>query len=78
MIWLRRIWYVINRRRLERELHEEMEAHREMMSDASRFGSTLRLGEQARDAWGWNWLDDLWRDLHYAWQGLRHSHPALR
>jgi hypothetical protein len=25
--WLRRLWYLLNRRRLERELHQEMEAH---------------------------------------------------
>ena len=36
----RRVRYLLNRRRLERELSEEMAAHREMMA-ASAFGSQL-------------------------------------
>ena len=27
--WLRRIWYLINRTRLEQELRQDIEAHRE-------------------------------------------------
>ena len=71
--WLRRIWYLINRRRLERELRDEMEAHREAMGEPRRFGNTLRLREESRDAWSWNWLDDLAHDLHYACRTLRQS-----
>ena len=62
---LRRIHYFINRRRLERELQQEMEAHREMMDEPARFGNTLRLREESRDAWGLTWLDDLSKDLKY-------------
>ena len=29
------------------------------MGDPPAFGNTLRLREEARDAWGWRWLDDL-------------------
>lgn len=67
---LRRIHFLLNRRRLERELDEEMAAHREMMAADRRkaFGSPLRLREEARDAWGWSWLDDLRQDLR---QGVR-------
>jgi hypothetical protein len=36
--WLRRLWYLINRRRLDRELQLEIEAHREMMDEPHRFG----------------------------------------
>jgi predicted permease len=32
------------------------------------FGNSLRLREQAREAWGWTWLDRLLQDLRY---GLR-------
>jgi predicted permease len=69
--WLRRLWYLINRRRLDRELQLEIEAHREMMDEPHRFGNALRLREESRDIWGWNWLDDLSRDLKIAFRNLR-------
>src|SRR5215207_2380264 len=64
----RRLRYFLNRRRSERELADEMAFHREMMSrDGGRpFGNTLRLREEARDAWGWTWIDRLAQDLRYA------------
>jgi hypothetical protein len=51
---LRRIWYLWNRRRLEREMAEEMAYHRELMSPDRRtsFGDDLRLREDAREIWG--------------------------
>jgi hypothetical protein len=65
-LW-RRLWYLLNRSRFERELREEMEAHRAMKGDAGpRFGNTLRLREEARDEWGWAWLDRLAQDVHFA------------
>lgn len=39
-----------------------MHEHREMMHDPSRFGDSHRMLERARDAWGWNWLDDAMQD----------------
>jgi hypothetical protein len=39
----RRLFYLIHRGRLERELDQEMEAHREMMREPARFGDILRL-----------------------------------
>ena len=66
---LRRLWYLLNRSRFERELRDEMQAHREMAeasgAAAPRFGSTLRLREEARDEWGWAWLDRLAQDLSF-------------
>jgi hypothetical protein len=73
MEWLRRIWYVINRRRIERELQEEMDVHHEMMGNPRNFGNILRLREESRDIWGWNWLDDFQRDFAYAFRGLRRT-----
>ena len=66
----RRIRYLINRRRLDAELESDMEFHSEMAARAGRsnFGNTLRMREQAREAWGWTWLDRLVQDLRY---GLR-------
>src|SRR5688500_4435732 len=50
---LRRLWYLLNRRRLEREMAEEMAYHRELMSPERRtsFGDDLRLREDAREVW---------------------------
>jgi predicted permease len=71
----RRIRYLINRRRLDAELASDMEFHREMAARAgcSNFGNTLRMQEQAREAWGWTWLDRLAQDLSYAARTLARS-----
>ncbi|HEV2462932.1 MAG TPA: ABC transporter permease [Acidobacteriaceae bacterium] len=65
--FIRRIHYLINRRRLDAELQNDMEFHREMAKRAGQtnFGNTLRLREQAYEAWGWTWLDRLLQDLRY-------------
>lgn len=64
---IRRIHYLINRRRLDAELENDMEFHREMAARAGRnnFGNILRLREQAYEASGWTWLDRLIQDLRY-------------
>jgi predicted permease len=64
--WGRRIWYVLNRKRFERELADEMAAHREMLGEPQRFGNALRIREEARDAWVARWLDEAWQDLRHA------------
>ena len=66
----RRAWYVLNRRRFERELADEMAAHREMLGDPQRFGNALRIREEAREAWVARWLDEAWQDLRYAVRSL--------
>lgn len=73
-LW-RRIVYLFNRRRLEAELEADMEFHREMAARAGRhnFGNMLRIREQAREAWGWTWLDNLIQDLRYGVRILARS-----
>ncbi len=71
--WLRRIWYLLNRKRFEAALHEEMEAHRARLGQPARFGNALRLREESRDVWGWAWLDALVRDFSFAARGLRRT-----
>jgi putative ABC transport system permease protein len=75
MKFFRRIRYLLNRRRAERDLQAEMSAHREMLAAERQrsFGSDLRLREQSRDAWGWNWIDQLRQDLAYGARQLRRS-----
>jgi putative ABC transport system permease protein len=74
--WIRRLGYLLRRGAREEELRREMEAHRAMLQEPRAFGNTLRLREEARDAWGWRWLDDLARDTRFAWRTLRRS-PAF-
>jgi hypothetical protein len=71
----RRIVYLFNSRRLEAELQADMEFHREMAAHAghNNFGNMLRIREQAREAWGWTWLDRLIQDLHYGARILARS-----
>lgn len=64
----RRLRYLLNRRRFDRELDSEMQFHRDMAARGghSAFGNALRLREEARDAWGWTWIDRFGQDLRYA------------
>jgi predicted permease len=71
----RRLSALFHRRRLQRELEEEMAAHREMMPADRRqhFGSTLRFQEEVAGQWGWTWLDQFRQDIAYGARWLRRS-----
>src|SRR5689334_7196569 len=71
----RQVRYLLNRGAAERDLQDEMSAHREMLAEDRRtsFGSDLRLREQSREAWGFIWLDQLRQDLAYGARQLRRS-----
>jgi predicted permease len=71
--WIRRLGYLLRRRALEDELRREMEAHRAMLEEPRDFGNTRRLRDEAQDAWGWTWLDDLVQDTRVALRMLRRS-----
>jgi predicted permease len=71
--WLRRVWYLVNRRRFEAELLRDMEAHLERLDRPARFGNLLKLREEARDAWGWNWLDGIVADVRVSVRTLRRT-----
>jgi predicted permease len=75
-LW-RRIWYFLNRSRFERELRDEMDAHRAMKGERGpRFGNELRLREESADEWGWAWLERLVQDVRFGARLLRRS-PAF-
>lgn len=70
----RRLQYLLNRRRLDQELQIDLEFHREMAARHGRtLGNTLRLREDARQQWGWMWMDRLMQDLRYSVRTLRRS-----
>jgi predicted permease len=72
-LW-RRLWYLLNRSRFERELREEMDAHRALKGASEPpFGNDLRLRDEAIDAWGWRWLERLTQDLRFAFRLLWRS-----
>jgi predicted permease len=73
--FLRRIHYLLNRRRFDDELAEEMAVHREMAekSGSALLNDALRLREDSREAWGFMWLDRLGQDLRYAFRAMRAS-----
>lgn len=73
--FFRRIYYLVNRRRLERELANDIEVHRELLGQEYQqdFGNTLRVREKSREAWGWNWLDHSVQDFRYGLRMLRKS-----
>ena len=71
---MRRLGFLIQRRRLERELEEEMQFHAEQAG--RRFGNVTRWRERSLDEWGWRPLDELTQDIRYALRGLRRQ-PAF-
>ncbi|HEX4773215.1 MAG TPA: ABC transporter permease [Bryobacteraceae bacterium] len=73
--FFRRIQYRLNRRRWDEDLATDMEFHRDMLARAghNNFGSVLRLSEQAREAWGWTWIDRLGQDLRYGFRTIGRS-----
>ena len=75
-LW-RKVWYLLNRRRMLEALRDEMEFHREMAERAGAerkaFGNPVLLREQAREAWGWTWIDRLLQDVRFGMRTLARS-----
>jgi predicted permease len=71
----RRLHYLLNRRRFDEELAADLEIHRDLAARQGGIplGNMLHLREEARDAWGWTWIDRLFQDLRYAGRTLRKS-----
>src|SRR4051812_7761697 len=86
-VLVRRVLYLLRRSRVEADLAEEMEFHREMKerelaqegtspaeaAAAARraLGSVALAYDRSRDVWLWPWLDGLLQDLRFALRGLR-------
>ena len=76
---LRRIQYLFRRNRMESDLAEEMEFHRQMLARefagdrkaaARAWGNSTLAREDARAVWLAPWIESLWRDFLYAVRGL--------
>ena len=86
---LRKLRTLFSGQRFDRELEDEMTLHLELRQkeliaqgvspdDARRqarrgFGNPTVLREASRDAWGWNWLEQLGQDCTYAFRSMRRS-----
>ena len=58
--FFRRIYFFLNRRKLDRELLNDMAVHREMLGDDRKdFGNPTLLAEQSHEAIGWGWIEHL-------------------
>lgn len=87
-LW-RRLRHLADSRRMERDTQDEIRFHLESRIEELRaegssfeearrraqreFGGTSRIREDARAAWQFTWLEDLWSDLHLASRGFAKS-----
>ncbi|MDQ3211960.1 MAG: ABC transporter permease [Acidobacteriota bacterium] len=85
----RRLRALSGRSRMAQDLDEEMQLHLALRRDRlqegpasgdgadvaarRRFGNLLRLREEAIDAWGWRWLDQLTQDVRFSVRTLARS-----
>jgi len=75
---LRRLWFLLHRAELERDLDEEMRHHlalgeeeRDSREAALRqFGNLTRLKEQSRAMWTWTYLEQLAQDCRYGFRAI--------
>lgn len=86
--WLR-IKALLNRRRLERDLEEELEFHLVKRAEKNhrlgleandaqaaarrRFGNVALMKEDCRELWIFSWIETLWKDVRYATRILAKS-----
>lgn len=85
----RRMLMLLQRRRFDADLEEEMRLHQELREQERvergvspeearsatqrRFGNKLLLREESRDMWGWSWLETLLQDAGYGLRQLRRN-----
>jgi predicted permease len=83
------MWPLFSRRRRDRELEEEIQAHLAMaardriergdtpqsaeLAARREFGNRTLIQETTREMWGWNSLERLWQDVRYALRGMRRT-----
>lgn len=70
---LRRLRYLLQQRKVEAELAEEIEHHSHMSGDGRAMGNITRAREDSRAVWIWPWLQSVWQDVAYAGRNLRRA-----
>ena len=60
------------RRAQENDMSEELQSLA-AIAEAGELGNLTRAAEDARGAWGWTWLEQLYRDVQYAFRAMRHN-----
>lgn len=58
------------REKVDDLVNEGMSRERAEAAARSEFGNVAAIEEQARDAWGWRWLEDFFSDVRYALRQL--------
>lgn len=75
---LRRLWFLLRRAELERDLDEEMRHHLALGEEERgsreaalrQFGNVTRLKEQSRAMWSWTYLEQLAQDCRYGFRTI--------
>src|SRR5277367_4165248 len=91
--WLNEVWVrvkaLVMRKRLERDLEEELQFHLAMREEKNRalgiaakeaqaaarrrFGNVALVKEDCRENWTFTWMETVWQDLRYAARTLAKS-----
>ena len=64
---------LLHRRRLDRDLEEELQFHLEMSGNPRGFGNATLIKEVCRDLWSFVFLESMWQDFRYALRMLAKS-----
>ena len=60
------------RRARERDMHEELQSLF-AIAEPGELGNITRVAEEARAVWSWTSLEQLYRDVQYAFRTMRHN-----
>src|SRR5260370_34708807 len=74
MSFRRKLKYLLPsyRRAQESDMREELQSLA-AIAEPGELGNITRGAEEARAVWGWTWLEQLYRDVEYAFRTMRHN-----